>query len=75
MPAAQGQAGHELRREALPWWIFGVAGGLLTVWLERDFWQAISACPRRGCPGPCWLVFFIPGAVAGGIIGGWSSAA
>src|SRR5437764_1207462 len=23
--------GHEHRREALPWWIFGVLGGLLTV--------------------------------------------
>src|SRR5208282_2324452 len=30
-PALQGHATHELRREALPWWIFAVAGGLLTV--------------------------------------------
>ena len=33
----EGHTAHELRREALPWWIFGVAGGLLTVWLEREF--------------------------------------
>jgi multidrug efflux pump len=28
-----GAPGHGHRREALPWWIFGVLGGLFTVWL------------------------------------------
>ena len=28
--------GHELKREALPWWIFGVLGGLLAVWYGPD---------------------------------------
>ena len=26
----QGEHGHEFKREALPWWIFGVLGGMLT---------------------------------------------
>src|SRR5262249_49330355 len=26
-------SGHAHHREALPWWIFGVLGGVLTVWL------------------------------------------
>ena len=28
--------GHELKREALPWWFFGVLGGILTAWLGQD---------------------------------------
>jgi multidrug efflux pump len=28
--------GHEIKREALPWWIFGVAG-FATVWLGHEF--------------------------------------
>ena len=28
----QGEHGHELKREALPWWIFGLFGGLLMLW-------------------------------------------
>ena len=26
----EGSHGHELKREALPWWIFGIVGGMLT---------------------------------------------
>ncbi len=33
----EGKHGHELKREALPWWIFGVLGGMLTVWLAQDY--------------------------------------
>src|SRR5262249_22148372 len=29
---AEEKAGHGHHREALPWWIFGVLGGVLTVW-------------------------------------------
>src|SRR5262249_18464669 len=32
----EGAAGHG-QREALPWWIFAVLGGLLTVWLAQKF--------------------------------------
>jgi multidrug efflux pump subunit AcrB len=28
--------GHELKREALPWWIFGVVGGVLAAWWGPD---------------------------------------
>src|SRR6202789_4453072 len=28
--------GHELKREALPWWIFAVVGGMLAIWLGQD---------------------------------------
>ena len=28
----EGSHGHELKREALPWWIFGVVGGMLAYW-------------------------------------------
>ena len=28
----EGSHGHEFKREALPWWIFGVVGGLLAFW-------------------------------------------
>ena len=37
------EAGHahgRLTKEALPWWIFGVVGGLLSVWLARQFLAA-----------------------------------
>jgi multidrug efflux pump len=30
---AEEGSGHGHKREALPWWIFGVLGGVLTVWL------------------------------------------
>ncbi len=29
--------GHEFKREALPWWSFGIFGGMLTVWYAKDF--------------------------------------
>ena len=33
----EGSHGHELKREALPWWIFGVVGGLLAVWYGPEY--------------------------------------
>ena len=30
---SSGDAGHEHKPEALPWWAFAVAGGLLSIWL------------------------------------------
>src|SRR5215472_527528 len=39
--------GHELRREALPWWIFGLLGGLFTIWLGQHHLAA-----RWGLPAP-----------------------
>jgi multidrug efflux pump len=42
-------AGHGHKREALPWWFFGVLGGLLTVWIwprlpfEPTHWLGLPA--------------------------------
>ena len=33
----EGAHGHEFKREALPWWIFGVVGGVLAVWYGPHF--------------------------------------
>src|SRR5271165_918283 len=33
----QGAHGHEFKREALPWWIFSVVGGILAVWYAPAF--------------------------------------
>jgi hypothetical protein len=40
----EGSQGREHQRQALPWWIFGVGGGLLAVWLAPKFVQ-IAAGP------------------------------
>ncbi len=64
----EGGAGHEPRREALPWWIFGVAGGALTVWLAQKYLGGLLA-------GEGWrhhaalAAAFVPGAIGGGAVG------
>ncbi len=40
--------GHELKREALPWWFFGVVGGVLTVWLKIGFLADALGLPAAG---------------------------
>jgi multidrug efflux pump len=65
--AKHGAGGHTVK-EALPWWIFGVAGGMGSVWLARSY-------PLHGLPG--WLAIgwvtalaaFVPGALLGGLLG------
>jgi len=66
---------HGHRREALPWWCFGVAGGLLTVWYGRDLlaqtnlqWLLQDA-DATGITGLSWVLLFVPGAVAGCLLG------
>ena len=72
--------GHELKREALPWWIFGVVGGLLAVWYGPVYLAGRFGLPASsGGAGETevsgsmsWAItaaYFIPGAVAGGAIG------
>ncbi len=70
--------GHEMQREALPWWIFAIIGGLISVWLCKPF-----VAPRMGLPleedtainVPAWLsyavfgVSFLPGMLLGGLAG------
>jgi multidrug efflux pump len=63
--------GHEHRREALPWWIFGVVGGLISASLGPE-----AAFPGLGGSGALhewlvWGIWFLPGALAGGVLG-WS---
>jgi multidrug efflux pump len=63
------------RREALPWWIFGVAGGLVTVWLGQKYlagrWWFPAPATEDDFDTPTWLywsaytVWFIPGMIAG----------
>src|SRR6202051_192664 len=73
---------HPLK-EALPWWFFGLLGGLATVWLLTPavgVWMGLPAEAEGGEAAPgglkatllAWggsLVLFLPGAVAGGALG------
>jgi multidrug efflux pump subunit AcrB len=73
----EGEKGHAHRREALPWWIFGVFGGLITVWLGPKYLAG-----RLGMPAvpageevsriTAWAItaaYFTPGALLGGLAG------
>ncbi len=73
----EGSHGHELKREALPWWIFGLVGGILA-----DSYGPVYLAGRYGLPSSSgefetsswmsWInaaYYFAPGAVAGGVIG------
>ena len=60
----------EIEKEALPWWIFGVTGGLLSVWLARRF--LAGAFPSLLVSlSPSLFVAFLPGALLGGPVAGW----
>jgi multidrug efflux pump subunit AcrB len=72
----EGEHGHAHRKEALPWWFFGIVGGVATVWLGDKF--LANRLGLVGDPGAeisllqSWMIdaaFFIPGAIAGGVIG------
>jgi multidrug efflux pump len=68
-------------KEALPWWSFGLLGGLVSVWLLTPTLGASLGLPSEGSeatPGGLkvtlltWgvnFVLFLPGALAGGILG------
>jgi multidrug efflux pump len=58
-------------REALPWWIFGVLGGLLTAWLGPEYLPGLAASIGH-LPLQDWLVwgtYFAPGALLGAVLG------
>ncbi len=67
--------GHEHKREALPWWIFAVAGGMLTIWLAQTVLAERLGMPPGQDTLPRWQYWalkaatFAPGAVAGGVLG------
>ena len=71
-------------KEALPWWSFALLGGFATVWFlspTLGAWLGLAdggrgrrGGARRPEGHPCWrgastLVLFLPGAVAGGVLG------
>jgi multidrug efflux pump subunit AcrB len=71
--------GHEHRREALPWWIFGVLGGLLTAGVGQPLvGRIVNPSFLESLPGGdssslhewvVWGMYFLPGALAGGVLG------
>ena len=77
-----GQHGDQ-GKEALPWWFFGLLGGLATVWLlsptaRPPGWACRRARRAAAAPGGlkatllawgAYLALFLPGAVAGGVLG------
>ena len=80
----EGEHGHELKREALPWWFIGVLGGILSASLGQDL-AANLAASRLGLPQisagadagavpgwlpwAVWVAAFTPGALVGGLAG------
>ena len=70
-------------KEALPWWFFGLLGGLATAWLLIPNIGVQLGLPEGGegaevVPGnlrtslleyAIYFVLFVPGAIAGGILG------
>src|SRR5262249_42675011 len=70
-------------KEALPWWFFGLLGGLATVWLLASTLGTELGLSSEGEGGEAmpggleataltWAIYFVlflPGAVAGGALG------
>jgi multidrug efflux pump len=76
----EGHAGHAYKREALPWWIFGILGGIATVWLAQQYLAGSYGLPAIPGPEdeadiPAWLdwtvtaIYFTPGLLIGLAIG------
>jgi multidrug efflux pump len=77
-----GQHGDE-GKQALPWWFFGLIGGMLSVWLLKLLFGAQLGLAGTGQGGEVasqtlldtiriyllQTMLFVPGAVAGGIVG------
>ena len=70
----EGEHGH--KREALPWWFFGILGGSITVWLGSELPvlgpKLISAASELGATPTSWAmmaILSVPGALVGGLLG------
>jgi multidrug efflux pump len=72
-----GQHGDQ-GKEALPWWIFGLFGGLLSVWLLDSLLGLTPNEEEGAAPGSLLrsiksfgedFVLFLPGAIVGGALG------
>ncbi len=61
--------------EALPWWIFGIIGGVLAVWAAKKYFavqlglHAGGGDEGGGLPWPMFFAVMTPGALLGGAIG------
>jgi multidrug efflux pump len=73
---ADGRTGHP-KKDALPWWIFGIVGGLLTVWLAPRFLAGNLGLPAAPAEDASSLhknlhyaATFAPGLLAG-LAAGW----
>src|SRR5437660_10675365 len=79
-----GVGGHgDHGKEALPWWFFGLLGGLVSVWLltpTLGAWLGLPSGEEGEEAGPgglmttlltwrSYIVLFLPGALAGGALG------
>jgi multidrug efflux pump len=72
---------HSIHREAVPWWIFGIVGGIVSLYLAPtllagrfDVNAALGGA--EGSAVPEWLswsavrtAYFLPGMLLGGIVG------
>ena len=80
----EGEHGHELKREALPWWFIGVLGGILSASLGQDLAADLAAshlglmqtsagadagAASGWLPWAVWVAAFTPGALVGGLAG------
>jgi multidrug efflux pump len=73
--------GHAHKKEALPWWIFGMFGGLLTVWpwsrlpFQLASWLELPRGQEELSAVPAWRYWsisglhFLPGLLAGLVVG------
>ncbi|CAN5426438.1 efflux RND transporter permease subunit [soil metagenome] len=72
-----GAHGHDDGREALPWWFFGIVGGVVSVWLLESFLDAklgITESDQTSLRTQLLgyavkALSFVPGAIGGGILG------
>jgi multidrug efflux pump subunit AcrB len=71
---------HGHRREALPWWIFAIAGGIATYYLVPEFlagkFDVHAALREQAGTLPSWLrgaiesaAYSLPGLLLGGVVG------
>jgi multidrug efflux pump subunit AcrB len=74
------EGGHAHKKEALPWWFFAIVGGWLTLTFAEDFFAGQLGLPagagaENATRAPAWMpylvgtVAFIPGMLAGGLVG------
>ena len=76
----EGAHGHEFKREALPWWIFGVLGGLATIRFGPEYLTGWFGLPGESIGGGAeesaselsWTataIYFAPGLMVGLVVG------